>query len=256
MPAASKQQQKLMGIVHAIQKGDMKPSAASKQAQKMAKSMTPGDVKKFAGTKHKGLPKKVKTKKEEGIHDRDITSASHTNIKTPPKGVGDYNAKDRADNLKKLADFGPKGKKEEGVLEQVYAVQKPYSGCQLTSLVHPIDPLVGLDGSSVVPDQVHGVYHDQDQANAVAQEVYEAYCKQEEALEEKKHKVLDKIKKTMSELEKRRSACVEAIKENPMDATKYKEEAAKHTTTIDELVNKLERIEKSKKSIDKKKEEK
>lgn len=149
-----------------------------------------------------------------------------------------------------------KAKKEEGVLEQVYAVQKPYSGCQLTSLIHPIDPLVGLGGSEVTPDQVHGVYQDQDQASAVAQEVYEAYCKQEEALEKKKGMVAEKIKKAMSELEKRRSACVEAIKQNPMEAAKHKEEAAKHTTTIDELVSKLEQIEKSKKPIEKKEEKK
>ena len=58
--AASKQQQKLMGIVHALQKGDMKPSQASGKAKEMAKSMKKGDVKDFAATKHKGLPKKVK----------------------------------------------------------------------------------------------------------------------------------------------------------------------------------------------------
>ncbi len=60
MPATSKQQQKLMGIVRALQKGEVKPGSVSKQAQKMAKSMDPADVKKFAATKHKGLPKKVK----------------------------------------------------------------------------------------------------------------------------------------------------------------------------------------------------
>jgi hypothetical protein len=60
MPSVSKQQQKLMGLVHALQKGDVKPGKASKTAQAMAKSMDPKDVTKFAATKHKGLPKKVK----------------------------------------------------------------------------------------------------------------------------------------------------------------------------------------------------
>ena len=60
MPAASQQQQKLMGIVHALQKGDMKPSQASGKAKEMAKSMKKSDVKDFAATKHKGLPKKAK----------------------------------------------------------------------------------------------------------------------------------------------------------------------------------------------------
>ncbi len=63
MPATSKSQQKLMGIVHAIQKGDADPKDFSKGAQQMAKDMKPGDVKDFASTSHKGLP----DKKEEQI---------------------------------------------------------------------------------------------------------------------------------------------------------------------------------------------
>ena len=60
MPSSSKQQQKFMGIVHAIQKGDIDPSDVSPEAQKVAQDMNPSDVKDFASTKHKGLPKKVK----------------------------------------------------------------------------------------------------------------------------------------------------------------------------------------------------
>jgi hypothetical protein len=60
VPANSKQQQKFMGIVHAIQKGDIEPSDASPEAQKVAQDMNPSDVKDFASTSHKGLPKKVK----------------------------------------------------------------------------------------------------------------------------------------------------------------------------------------------------
>ena len=56
MPAQSKSQQKLMGIVHAIQKGDANPKDFSKGAQQMAKDMDPKDVKDFASTSHKGLP--------------------------------------------------------------------------------------------------------------------------------------------------------------------------------------------------------
>jgi hypothetical protein len=60
MPASSKQQQKFMGLVHAIQKGDIEPSNVSPEAQKVAQDMNPSDVKDFASTSHKGLPKKVK----------------------------------------------------------------------------------------------------------------------------------------------------------------------------------------------------
>ena len=63
MPAQSKSQQKLMGIVHAIQKGEADPKDFSKTAQDMAKDMKASDVKDFASTSHKGLP----DKKEEQI---------------------------------------------------------------------------------------------------------------------------------------------------------------------------------------------
>jgi uncharacterized coiled-coil protein SlyX len=201
MPAKSKQQQKFMGIVHAIQKGEMKPSDASKKAQAVAKEMKPKDVTKFAATKHKGLPKKVK------------------------------------ENM-------------DGAVDSVYAVQKPYSGCQLTSLVHPIDPLKGLEGSQIVPDQIHGVYPDQETADQVAGGLYEEYTQGVKALEEKKHKVMEKIKKTMNMLEKTRKMHVDMIKENPKDSTEHREKVAKIASQLDDLVDKLQKIERSKKEVE------
>ena len=60
MPSKSKAQQKFMGMVHALQKGDMKPSDASPELKKVANRMDKTDVKDYASTSHKGLPKKVK----------------------------------------------------------------------------------------------------------------------------------------------------------------------------------------------------
>jgi len=57
MPAKSKQQQKFFGVVKAMQKGDIPKKG---EAGKVAKDMTKKDVDKYASTKHKGLPKKVK----------------------------------------------------------------------------------------------------------------------------------------------------------------------------------------------------
>jgi len=54
MPAQSKAQQRFMGMVHAVQKGDME--APSKEIEKAADSMKKKDAKDFASTKHKGLP--------------------------------------------------------------------------------------------------------------------------------------------------------------------------------------------------------
>ena len=56
MPAVSKAQQRFMGMVHAVQKGDMK--APSKEVEKAADSMTDKDAKDYASTSHKGLPNK------------------------------------------------------------------------------------------------------------------------------------------------------------------------------------------------------
>ena len=57
--AVSQQQQKFMGMAHAMQKGD-KIKGASPELKKVAKTMKKSDVKDFAATKHEGLPKKVK----------------------------------------------------------------------------------------------------------------------------------------------------------------------------------------------------
>jgi len=54
--AVSKQQQKFFGLVRAIQKGK---ASGSPEAEKTARDMSKKDVKDFASTKHKGLPKKV-----------------------------------------------------------------------------------------------------------------------------------------------------------------------------------------------------
>jgi hypothetical protein len=64
MPSTSKAQQKFMGLVHAYKKGEVKGSEVSKAIKKAAKSMKTSSTKKYASTKHKGLPNKVK---EEGF---------------------------------------------------------------------------------------------------------------------------------------------------------------------------------------------
>ena len=78
MPAVSKSQQRLMGMVHAYKKGDLdlkdlSPSLANKiksiadgtkrktgDKRTKTKGISDKDAKHFASTKHKGLPEKVK----------------------------------------------------------------------------------------------------------------------------------------------------------------------------------------------------
>ena len=66
MPAVSKKQQKFFGIVRAIQKGEMAPTTP--ETAKAAEDMKKGDVKKFASTKHKGLPEKKKIEEDRQIN--------------------------------------------------------------------------------------------------------------------------------------------------------------------------------------------
>ena len=60
--AMSKSQQRFFGMVRAKQKGEMKN--ASPEVEKAAKGMKKSDVKKYAETKHKGLPEKKAMKEE------------------------------------------------------------------------------------------------------------------------------------------------------------------------------------------------
>jgi hypothetical protein len=57
VPASSKAQQRFFGVVKSMQKGD-KPKKG--EAGKIAKQMSKKDVDKYASTKHKGKPEKVK----------------------------------------------------------------------------------------------------------------------------------------------------------------------------------------------------
>ena len=58
MPSVSKKQQKFMGIVRSIQKGEQPAGKFSKSAQDAAKKMKKSSVKKYAKTKHDDLPVK------------------------------------------------------------------------------------------------------------------------------------------------------------------------------------------------------
>ena len=62
--AVSKSQQKFMGMVHAVKKGEMK--SPSKEVADAAASMKDKDAKDYASTKHKGLPEKKEVKEEMG----------------------------------------------------------------------------------------------------------------------------------------------------------------------------------------------
>jgi hypothetical protein len=140
----------------------------------------------------------------------------------------------------------------DGSLTQVFAVQKPYVGCELTSLVKPIDPLLGLAGHKIVPDQVHAIFADEPTAQKIATELYETHMEGQQALEEKKETATKKLKSVIDAIEKKRKEHMDAAKEDPKNASKHREQIAIITDKLDDLMTKLEKIEKSKKPIEEK----
>ena len=90
MPAVSKKQQKFMGIVHAIQKGEADPSNYSEKAQDAAKKMKKKSAKDYAKTKHKGLPVR---KEERDYKDEYKKFQSSTKAKKYRAELNQYNRK-------------------------------------------------------------------------------------------------------------------------------------------------------------------
>jgi len=90
MPAVSKAQQRFFGMVRATQKGEMENP--SSEVTKAASSMSKSDVKKFAKTKHKGLPNKVEEESNPRIPRKEgqpANSKKHSDLYTDenPKGT-------------------------------------------------------------------------------------------------------------------------------------------------------------------------
>ena len=141
MPAQSKQQQKFMGIVRAIQKGDQPASKFSKDAQDAADDMKKKDVEDFASTKHKGLPKKVEQALREKIRTMVedyvescgyVVSAKDPNYKLKsPGGTGeeDKELKENAGVPNKMRAGFKKLKNKEGLSqEERNELYKAYKG--------------------------------------------------------------------------------------------------------------------------------
>lgn len=175
------------------------------------------------------------------------------------KKVADIAKKTSEKELEKMASK-PKKKKqnegtEDGAIHELYAVVAPYPGCTPDSLVKPIDPLNGISGTEISPDQVHGVYPSADQAMMIAERMCAEYEEGQRMLEEKKGTTTEKLKKAIDKLEKKRKEHMDAMKEDPKSASEHKASIADLATKIDDYLTKLEKIEKSKKAEEKKEKE-
>ena len=142
MPAQSKSQQKLMGIVHAIQKGDANPKDFSKGAQQMAKDMKPSDVKDFASTSHKGLPDKKEEIKKLKEYIRTLVREKMMREMSTSAGAGEYmtpfafgkagNEKKKAKKQADLTGYTPVNETSERDITKQLISTKPGDKIEIT----------------------------------------------------------------------------------------------------------------------------
>ena len=86
MPAVSKKQQRFFGMVRAAQKGELENP--SPEVADVANDISVKDAKKFAKTKHKGLPERKKM--QEGISFSGWRKKASDSMKKTAKKKHDY----------------------------------------------------------------------------------------------------------------------------------------------------------------------
>ena len=137
MPSKSKAQQRFMGLVHAYKKGEVPTSKVSKSVKDAAKSMSKKDTEKYASTKHKGLPNKVKKEMLKKLREMirlELETCGYTHSVTgrklkSPGGTGPEDRdlkesnKDENDYLKNQALTQEEVTKSKGV-EKIFDIQK------------------------------------------------------------------------------------------------------------------------------------
>lgn len=178
-------------------------------------------------------------------------------------------AQDVAQNMGKKAatDFAstkhqglPNKVKKEGLMEDevgsIHVVRKPYPTCNKAGMVYEVNPMEGLHPHGFGLEEVHGIYHDEKKAHKIAEGLYQEHVDKMQELEEKKSDVVDKIKKAIDNLESQRKGHIDAAKENPSNASGHKEHIANLAHKIEDLMSKLEAVEKSKKPVTDDKEKK
>jgi hypothetical protein len=212
MPAQSKAQQKFMGMVHAAQKGEMKPTGAVAAA---AKGMSHKAATDFASTKHKGLPGHVK---KEGQ-------------------VNEY-----------APDYG--GDIDFYIVLDPEQLENEASSANL--LVRNSDPIAFAKDwgrGAIEFSEIYGFYYDKEEAMKVAEELLDTLYETAKKLEEKKGEVTDKLQKRIDVLHKEAEHHMKMAKKEPENAEKHRELVKALMDTIKDLQGKHKAVEESKKVL-------
>lgn len=211
MPASSEAQQKAAAIaLKAKETGDTK---GLKGPAKTMLRMSKAELKKFASTKHKGLPKHVKKKKK--INEGAVENEPMQNL-------------------------------------QFWVVIKPHSyESNINDICTEVTPFqfneMCMEG--LTPDQVHGFYIDQPEAQNTAKQLLTDLQDKAIALEELKTKVTDALQKKIDELQKLAETHMKSMKDNPDAAEAHQMKAESYLSKIRELRSKHKMVEGAKKDV-------
>jgi hypothetical protein len=212
MPAQSKAQQKFMGMVHATQKGEMKPTGA---VAKAAKGMSQQSATDFASTKHKGLPGHVK--KEGQVEE----------------GMGVY-----GEDVEFYVVLDPE--------------QLDREISSANNLVRHSDPITFAKDwgrGAIEFNQIYGFYLEEQDAKNAANELLDTVYETARQLEEKKGQVTDKLQKRIDILHKEAEHHMKMAKKEPEEAEKHRELVKALMDTIKDLQGKHKAVEESKKVL-------
>jgi len=144
MPATSKAQQRFMGMVHALQKGELSPSDVSDEVKDAADQMDDSDAEDYASTKHTGkpehVPKEVVRKLREMI--RQIVKENPTFLLKKEAAKRDYKAE-----YKKFQS-SDKAKKYRAELNQYNRKKGTYGNGDGKDASHKGGKIVGFESQS------------------------------------------------------------------------------------------------------------
>jgi hypothetical protein len=226
MPAQSKAQQKLMGMVHAAQKGELKNPTGT--VADLANTMKKKSATDFASTKHKGLPNKVKKEEKEPV----MENTFEFYLVMDPASFGDTNT-------------------PEDIEKMVVATNPADFVAEYSNMVRGSDMSRDSD-MTMAENQIHGYYSTQEEAMKVANTLLTDKMASQKSLEEKKSQVVDKIDKVIAKLQKEINDHMKMTTEAPEEADKYHSMAETKMSKIKELREKHKAVAASKKQLQEK----
>ena len=145
MPSVSKAQQRFMGLVHAYKKGEVPANKVSQAVKDAAKSMKKKSTKKFASTKHKGLPNKVRSE--------NMNEDGHTDVASAERKLK-LIMKDAMDTLNALKNLSNEDSLPSWWTDKI-TLAKDYVGKSRDYIMNPAESVDEFVNEKMGPKELH-----------------------------------------------------------------------------------------------------